>query len=127
MGLFDYVRSSYLLPEPFMGVNQTKDIDGDGGTLTDYWIDPKGFLWCGSYMDCHTLEFIEEGDPRFDPEKFWANQEWVQTGVHGKFKPFPLTKYIEIYPERFDGPWENWPLLRLHFREGTLLNWDVVK
>ena len=127
MGMFDYVRSSYPLPEPFMSVNQTKDIEyGIGGTMTDYWIDPTGLLWYGSYVGCHTFEFIEEGDPRYDPKAFWANQEWVPTGVHGKFQVHSLTKYIEIHPEHHDGKWEDWPRLRLHFRRGKLLDFEDV-
>ena len=65
MGMFDYVRSSYPLPEPFMGTNQTKDIeDGIGGTMTDFWIDPDGYLWCPKYRDTHTFEEISEDDER---------------------------------------------------------------
>jgi len=41
MGMFDWVKSSYPLPEPFMGINQTKDIEeGYSGTMSHFWIDP---------------------------------------------------------------------------------------
>jgi hypothetical protein len=123
MGLFDYVRSSYPLPEPFMGVNQTKDL---GESMVDYWIDPTGLLWCGNYSGCHTLEFIEEGDPGYNPEALWANHTWVRTGVRGTFQVHSLTDYVEIYPECHDGEWQDWPLLRLHFRRGRLLDWEDV-
>jgi hypothetical protein len=123
MGLFDYVRSSYPLPEPFMNVNQTKDL---GESMVDYWIDPSGLLWYGDYVGCHTLEFIEEGDPRYEPKAFWANHTWVRTGVRGTFQVHSLTDYVEIYPECYDGRWEDWPLLRLHFRRGRLLDWEDV-
>ena len=70
MGMFDWVKSSYLLPEPFMGTNQCKDIeDGYGGTMTHYWIDPEGYLWYGDYRKTSTFELIEEYDPRYDADK----------------------------------------------------------
>ena len=60
MGLFDWVKSSYPLPEPFMGLNQTKDIEeGYSGTMSNFWIDPAGYLWVGVYKDTHTFETID--------------------------------------------------------------------
>lgn len=119
--MFDYVRSSYPLPEAFMGICHTKDIEeGIGGTMSFYWIDPDGCLWVGDYQGTSTFEVIEESDPRYDPERHFLNFEWVPTGKRGKWQAHPLTKYIEIYPEQFDGPWEDWPRLRLHFRYGKL-------
>ena len=127
MGLFDYVRSSYPLPEPFMGVNQTKDIeDFYRGTLTEFWIDPEGYLWCGDYKGTNTLEEIPEGNPRHDDKRGFLNFEWVPTGQHGKYRVHPITKYVEIYPEKFDGAWEDWPRLRLHFKSGRLQDWGDV-
>ena len=127
MGMFDYVRSSYPLPEAFMGALQTKDIeDSYGGTLTHYWIDPEGYLWCGDYSGTATFELIEEGDPRYDVDKLWMNYEWVPTGEHGKWQVHPITKYIEVYPEQFEGPWEQWPRLKLHFKSGRLIEWEDI-
>jgi hypothetical protein len=127
MGMFDYLRSSYQLPEPFMGLNQTKGIEGGiGGSLSNYWIDPRGYLWVGFYGDTHTLEFIEENDPRFSEKYQFLNHEWVRTGKHGKWRVHPITKYIEIYPSQWDGKWEDWPRLRLHFRSGKLREWVEV-
>jgi hypothetical protein len=127
MGLFDYVRSSYQLPEPFMGINHTKDIeDFYSGTMTEFWIDPEGYLWCGDYRGTSTFEEISKGDPRYDDERKFLNFEWVPTGEHGKFHVHPITKYVEIYPEKFDGKWEDWPRLRLHFKSGRLQEWEDV-
>jgi hypothetical protein len=127
MGLFDYVRSSYPLPEAFMGINQTKDIEFDiSGTMTEFWIDPDGYLWCGDYKGTSTFEEISEDDPRYDGKRKFLNFEWVPTGGHGKFHVHPITKYIEIYPECHDGEWEEWPRLRLHFVRGRLLDWEDV-
>lgn len=125
MGLFDWVRSSYPLPDEFMGENQTKDIEeGYDGTMSHFWIDPKGVLWVGTYVGTHTLEFIEEGDPRYNPKFSWANHEWVPTGTHGKWRVHPITKYVTVYPSRWEGPWEEWPHLRLHFRDGILQEYE---
>jgi hypothetical protein len=126
MGMFDYVRSSFPFPEPFMGINQTKDIeDGIGGTMSDFWIDPDGYLWCPKYGDTHTFEEISEDDERYDKRGFF-NFEWIPTGKHGKFVPHEITKYIEIYPESWKGKWEDWPRLRLHFKAGKLRDWEDV-
>jgi hypothetical protein len=122
MGMFDYFRSSYDLGEQFTNVVcQTKDIeDGIGGTMTHYWLDPNGVLWYSSYVGCHTLEIYEEGHPKYDSDKKWLNHEWIPTGVHGKYQPCNITKYIEVYPEMWEGSWETWPRLRLHFKSGII-------
>ena len=122
MGMFDYFKSSYPLPEAFMGICQTKEIEdfGIGGSLSNFWLDPAGYLWVGNYVGTNTLEFIEEGDPRYDPKFKWANHEWVPTGEHGKWRVHPLTKYVEVYPSQWSGKWEDWPRLRLHFKNGKL-------
>jgi hypothetical protein len=127
MGMYDVVRSSYPLPEPFMGVNQTKDIeDFYSGTMTEFWIDPDGYLWYGDYWGTSTFEHIPEDDPRYDDERKFLNFEWVPTGEHGKYHVHPITKYVEIYPEQFDGAWEDYPRLRLHFKSGRLIEWEDV-
>jgi hypothetical protein len=126
MGMFDYLRSSFPFPEPFMGINQTKDIEeGIGGTLSDFWIDPGGYLWCPKYHDTHTFEEIKEDDERYN-ERGFLNFEWIPTGKHGKFVPHEITKYIEIYPESWKGKWEDWPRLKLHFKSGKLQDWEDV-
>lgn len=128
MGMFDYFRSSYDLGGQFTNVVcQTKDIeDGIGGTMTNYWLDPKGKLWCPSYVGTHTFEEIKEGDDRYSETHRFLNFEWIPTGVHGKFKPHEITKYVEIYPEGWPGKWEDWPRLRLHFRHGILQDYSDV-
>lgn len=128
MGMFDYFRSSYDLGEQFTNVVcQTKDIeDGIGGTMTDYWLDPAGQLWMPSYIGTHTFEEISEDDERYDPKRLFLNFEWIPTGEHGKYQPHYITKYIEVYPEGWDGKWEDWPRLRLHFRYGILQDYADV-
>ena len=127
MSMFDYLRSSYPLPDPFMGLNQTKDIEeGYGGTMSHFYIDPAGFLWCGNYAGTSNLEIIEEGDPRYDPERSWWNYEFVPTGAHGKWRVHPITKYCTIYPAEWGGEWEDWPRLRLHFKSGKLQDFTEV-
>lgn len=126
MGMFDWVKSSYPLPEAFMGICQTKEIDDFGGSMSNYWIAPDGYLWVGTYVGTHTFEVYEEDDPRYDPNFKWNNHEWVATGVHGKWRVHPLTKYIEVYPQTWDGKWEDWPRLRLHFKSGRLQDFEDV-
>jgi len=128
MGMFDYLRSSYDLGNTFTDVVcQTKDIeDGIGGTMTDYWLDPVGRLWCPSYIGTHTFEEISEDDERYSDKALFLNFEWIPTGVHGKFKLHEITKYIEIYPEWWKGDWHDWPRLKLHFKYGILQDYTDV-
>jgi hypothetical protein len=129
VGMFDYVRSSYFFDELFTDktVFQTKDIeDGIGGTMTDYWIDPEGKLWCPQYHGTHTFEEISEDDERYNDKARFLNFEWIPTGKHGRFVPYEITKYIEIYPEGWNGAWEDWPRLRLHFKRGILQDYEKV-
>ena len=128
MGMFDYFRSSYDLGEQFTNVIcHTKDIeDGIGGTMTDYWLDPNGLLWYPSYVGTHTFEVYDEGHPKYDPNIKWGNHEWISTGVHGRYQPHLLTKYIEVYPANWKGPWQDWPRLRLHFKRGILHDYENI-
>jgi hypothetical protein len=127
MGMFDYFRSSYDLGEQFTNVVcQTKDIeDGIGGTMTDYWLDPAGRLWCPHYRDTHTFEEISEDDERYSKIGF-LNFEWIPTGKHGKYTPHEITKYVEVYPANWKGKWEDWPRLRIHFRCGMIQDFTDV-
>jgi hypothetical protein len=128
VGMFDYLKSSYDLGPTFTNVElHTKNIEEDyGGTMSHFYIDPAGYLWVGSYAGTSTLEIYEEGDPRYNPKFKWANHEWIPTGEHGKWRVFPLTKYVEVYPSQWDGAWGNWPRLRLHFKSGKLQDWEDV-
>jgi len=126
MSMFDYFRSSYELGEEFTDVQcQTKDIEeyGIGGTMTHYWLDPSGQLWYPTYMGCHTMEIFEKGHPKYNAERRFLNYEWIPTGVHGKYQPYPITKYIEVYPAEWKGEWEDWPRMKLHFRSGKLMEY----
>lgn len=120
--MFDYFRSSYNLGEQFTDVEcQTKDMeDFIAGTMTLYWLDPKGVLWCPDYVGTNTFEIIEENDPRYNHNYKFLNYEWVPTGNHGKYKPYTITKYVEVYPADWKGSWDDWPRLRIHFRDGIL-------
>jgi hypothetical protein len=128
MGMFDYFRSSYDLGEQFTNVVcQTKDIEeGIGGTMTDYWLDPAGKLWCPQYHDTHTFEEISKDDERYNDRLGFLNFEWIPTGVHGKFKLHEITKYIEVYPSGWKGDYNAWPRLKLHFKRGILQDCEDV-
>ena len=129
MGMFDYFRSAYDLGEQFTNTEcQTKDIEefGIGGSMTNFWLDPSGRLWCPYYTDTHTFEIIKEDDPRYSEKHKFLNFEWIPTGEHGKYKHHEITKYIRIYPARWEGEFEDWPTLRLHFRCGILQEYTKV-
>lgn len=125
--MFDYVRSSYDLGPQFTDVTcQTKDMEdyGIGGTMSNYWIDPSGQLWYSDYRDTHTFEIIEMDDIRYDSNRKWKNFDWVSTGKRGCLRAHRITKYVEIYPERWNGKWEDWPTCRIHFKDGILIDYE---
>lgn len=128
MGLFDYFRSSYDIGEQFTNVEcQTKTIDNYiSGTMTLYWLSPAGELWRPEYVGTHDMKIYEEGDPEYDPKKLFLNFEWVPTGKHGRYVPHKITKYVEVYPARWEGAWEDWPRCKLHFVDGVLKDFKDI-
>ena len=127
MGMFDYLRSSYNLGESFTNLQcQTKDIeDGIGGTMTQYWLAPNGQLYWIDYS--HTANFVElkEGDEGYQEGRLsMLNFKWIPNGTHGKVRPTNLTKYITVYPERWDGEWKDWPECRIHFKDAKLQHYE---
>ena len=127
MGMFDYVRSSYPLGEHFSGNCQTKDIeDGIGGTMTQYWIAPDGQLYIIDYTQ--TADFVElkEGDDGYNDKLALLNFQWIPNGTHGKVSPYPITKYVTIYPENWKGEWEDWPECRIHFKDGMFQDFEIL-
>lgn len=128
MGMFDWIRSSYDLGPDFTDVElQTKDIeDGIGGTMSHYWLDPQGYLYFIDYS--HTADFVElkEGDDGYDDVYTWSNFKWIPNGNRGKIRPWMITKYIEVYPSRWEGKWEDWPRCKIHFKYGRLMDYEFV-
>ncbi len=126
--MFDYLRSSYDLGEQFTDVElQTKDIeDGIGGTMSHYWLSPNGVLYYIDYS--HTADFVklQEGDDGYNDKMELLNFRWIPNGNHGKISPWYMTKYIEVYPSTWNGSWEDWPRLRLHFKIGKLMDYEDV-
>jgi len=126
--MFDYLRSSYDLGEQFTNTRlHTKDIeDGIGGTMSQYWISPDGALYCIDYTQ--TADFVElkEGDDGYDDKRGFLNFVWIPNGNHGKISPCMITKYVEVYPEGWEGRWEDWPRLKLHFRYGKLQDYEDI-
>ena len=114
--------------EQFTNVElHTKDIEeGYSGTMTHFWISPDKVLWCPDYTGTSTFEIIEKDDPRYSSKYQFLNYEWIPTGVHGRFKPHEITKYIVVYPSEWKGAWEDWPRLKLHFKRGTLQDYENV-
>jgi len=128
MGMYDTFKSSYNIGEEFTNVIcQTKDIDDFcGGTMTDYWLSPDGVLWGPMYTNTHELKVLEEGDPEYNEKLKFLNFKWIPTGNHGRFKPYNLTKYIEIYPVDWKGDYNDRPRMRLHFRNGILQDFTKI-
>jgi len=125
--MFDYLKSSYNLGEQFTNVEcQTKEIEECySGTMSHFWIDPAGYLWCGDYKGTSTFEIIEKDDPRYDPKHLFLNYEWIPTGQHGRYHVHPITKYVEIYPATWDGHYDDWPRCRIHFKCGRVVEYEI--
>lgn len=128
MGMYDMVRSSYNLGEQFTNVEcQTKDIEyGYGGTLTDYWISPDGYLWYADYSDTADFVLYDENHPKYNLDLKFMNFEWVRNGNRGKCRVNPITKYVEIYPVKWKGGWETRPVCRIHFKYGKVVDFEYV-
>mgnify|MGYP003340679019 FL=1 len=128
MGMFDYVKSSYNFGEEFKDtIFQTKDIeDGIGGTMTEYWIDPNGVLWYPNYKGTQDMVFYDEGHPKHK-ENALFNFEWIPTGAKGKYEFSSITKYVEIYPQDWKGEWEEWPRLKIHFKNGVVQDYERLR
>ena len=128
MGMFDYVRSSYDLGEQFTNVEcQTKSIEeGYGGTMSHFWIDPVGYLWCGDYMGTSAFKIIEKDDPRYNDKHLFLNYEIIPTGVHGRYSVYPITKYVEIYPSDWKGHYDDWPRCIIHFKYGRVIEYEHI-
>jgi hypothetical protein len=127
--MFDYVRSSYDLGEQFTEVElQTKDIEdyGIGGTMSDYWLDPHGYLYFIDYSQTSDFVELKQGDEGYNDEKLFLNFRWIPNGNKGKVRPWMITKYIEVYPAKWDGEWEDWPRCRIHFKYGRLMDFEDV-
>ena len=127
MGMFDYFRSSYDLGEEFTNIEcQTKDMeDGIGGTLSQYWLDPHGYLYYIDYTKTHDFVEINEVDDEYDPVRLFLNYKWVPNGNHGKIRPYMITKYVEVYPSNWNGPWDEWPRCLIHFKYGRLTDYET--
>ena len=130
MGMFDFFRSSYDLGEEFTNVEcQTKQMDTTdwlGGSLSQFWLDPHGYLYKVNTSGTHDFHAIDEDDPHYDAVRKWSNFDWLPNGKHGKVEPHYITKYVDIYPSIFNGPWETWPVCRLHFKAGRLVDFEDV-
>ena len=129
MGLFDTISSSYNLGEQFTNAElQTKDIEdyGIGGTMSHYWIAPDGFLYLIDYDKTADFVQIAEEDPEYNSTHIWLNFKWVPNGNHGKVRPHLITKYINVYPSRWDGNWTAWPTLKLHLKYGKVVEYEDI-
>lgn len=128
MGMFDYFRSSYDLGPQLTNVEcQTKDIeDGYGGTMSQYWLSPDGYLYVVDYSNTQDLKMYEPGDPKYIADRSWMNFEWIPNGNHGKVRVHALTKYVEVYISAWEGLWEEWPRAKLHFKYGKLQDYELI-
>ena len=94
--------------------------------MSQYWISPDGQLYLIDYS--HTADFVElkEGDEGYEPEKKIFNFRWIPNGTHGKVRPWNITKYVVIYPEGWEGKWEDWPDCRIHFVDGKVQDYKIL-
>lgn len=126
MGMFDYFYSSYDIGEQFTNIScQTKDLDetGDYGSMSQFWLSPGKQLYVMTYKNTFTMEKIEEHSPEYDKKLSFLNYKWVATGKRGRVVPCKTTAYVEIYPERYIKETGALPRLKLHLRDGKLLEY----
>lgn len=118
MGMFDWFRSSYDLGEPFTETTcQSKTFNERyRGFLELYWLDPSGRLWVVD--EANTYDILESDDALL-------GLEWVPNGTHGKVKPCTISKTVVVYPQNYDGRWEDWPECALTFLNGKLQHYET--
>lgn len=128
MGMFDYIRCSYSFGEHFSEQCHTKEIEcGDiGGTMSQYWISPSGCLYLVDYSN--TADFVEVPEEELSKKKYkWMKYKWESNGLRGRVTPCPITKYVVIYPEMWSGDWRDWPDCRIHFKQGIVKDYEILK
>lgn len=118
MGMFDYVRSSYNLGRHFTNVTlQTKDLEPHiGGTMSFYWLDPRGRLWEIDEDGCYDWTFPQEEDKGLAP---WLAFRRELNGNHGKVRPRRFTGDVRMYPDRWDGDHSAWPETQIRLIDGV--------
>ena len=124
MGMYDYFRSSYDLGPHCTEIEcQTKDIDDfGGGTMSQYWLDPAGYLYFIDYTGTQDYYFREDRDVLYH----LPLMEIKPNGNKGKVTPCLITKYIEIYPSKLDISFTEIPTLRLNIKYGRLMEYDDI-
>ena len=118
MGLFDWFRSSYDLGEEFTETTcQSKTFNEEyKGFLDLYWLDPSGRLWV--IDEANTYDILESNEALL-------GLEWVPNGTHGKVKPCQISKTVVVYPQNYDGQWQDWPECALTFLHGKLQHYEA--
>lgn len=123
MGMFDYVHSSYNLGEHFTDtICQTKGFDN---TMSHYWIDPHGYLYLIDYRHTHDFIQLTPDNPEYDSKHLFFNFKWIPNGNKGKVSPYMITDYVEVYPEQWNGSYDDWPRCRIHFKYGRVMDFEV--
>ena len=123
MGMFDKVRCDYPIDGDTFRDCQTKTIDPEfGGTMDLYYIDPVGTVWQVDYSG--TAEY-RRGRIRPDENRVLPFFRRIATGKHGRVRLADLTGYVVIYPSDYEGPWEEWPEVRLHIVKGKVQSYAL--
>jgi hypothetical protein len=118
MGMFDWFRSSYYLGEEFTETTcQSKTFNERyRGFLDLYWLDPSGRLWV--IDEANTYDILES-------DQALLGLEWIPNGTHGKVKPCQISKTVVVYPQNYDGQWQDWPECALTFLHGKLQHYEA--
>ncbi len=122
MGMFDRITNTYykLGPQFYKTRLQTKDLDC---LMNHYWISPAGELY---YIDdSKTVDLVDNPAYKEDDinvlRKGWVSPYiYVPNGNHGKVSPCYITKTVRVYPEQWDGEYDDWPDRILIFRFGVI-------
>ena len=114
MGMFDTIRSSYDLGPGFYNRQlQTKDLDC---CMCNFWLDPAGRLFEIDYSG--TVDYTMHHDDAF-------GVELTPNGNHGRVSPAWITKYIEVYPAKWDCKYAPFPRQKLHIVNGQLISYET--
>lgn len=129
MGMFDYFRSSFDLGPEFTNTEcQTKDFDSFcGGSMSNYWLDPHGYLYYVDYRGTHIFTEIAETDPEYSKARRFLNFKYLPTGDKGKVTPFMFTGFVRVYPSQWDDSSNNWPEMGIYFKYGRVVDHERIQ
>lgn len=95
--------------------------------MSNYWLDPHGYLYLADYTGTHEFIEIKEGDPGYNEKIAFLNFKYLPNGKNGRMKPCLHTGYVRIYPSEWNKGYDSWPELGIFFKYGRLVDYEEIQ